>query len=179
MNRKQIGKRLRFQIFSRDNFTCRYCGRQADSVPLHIDHIIPVCQDGTNDPENLATSCADCNLGKAGKTIKQSAPNEHDRLRMAQEMNEQMQALETAKKSMKARKERKDMLLDFWQETTGREEYSVPTLNVIFSYVLEYGEDIVFPWIEKAEAKCRNDNAMGRYISGIRRIVKAESEGDE
>jgi 5-methylcytosine-specific restriction endonuclease McrA len=35
--RKNIGKRLRFSIFSRDNFSCRYCGRQSDQVPLVLE----------------------------------------------------------------------------------------------------------------------------------------------
>lgn len=177
--RKGISKKTRFSVFARDGFQCRYCGAQSDSTILVIDHIHPVCQGGTNDVENLITACEPCNQGKSGRSIEQAAPSEQDRLWLAQEMNEQTQALEAAKASIKARKERKAMLLDFWQDTTGRDNYNVSTLNVIFSYVLEYGEDVVYQWIEKASAKCYNDNSMGQYISGIRRIVKAEAEGVE
>ena len=175
--RKPISKRLRFEIFSRDGFTCRYCGRQSDTVALHVDHVLPVCQGGENNPENLVTSCADCNLGKGGKTIAQSAPTEADRLRMAQEMNEQIRASETAAASMAARKERRRMIEQFWMDATGRDNIDSATMNTVFSYVLEYGEDVVCGWIEKAEAKCYNDRSMGKYISGIRRLTKAE-EGD-
>lgn len=59
--------KLRYDILQRDGFTCRYCGRsplQHEAVKLHIDHLIPISQGGTNDPTNLVTACAECNLGK-------------------------------------------------------------------------------------------------------------------
>lgn len=56
--------RARFDILARDNYTCRYCGRQAPSVVLHVDHVIPVVKGGTDDPDNLVTACYDCNEGK-------------------------------------------------------------------------------------------------------------------
>jgi 5-methylcytosine-specific restriction endonuclease McrA len=68
-NKACISKRVRFAILERDNFTCRYCGRQSDAVKLEIDHLTPVSQGGTNDESNLFTSCFDCNRGKAAKTI--------------------------------------------------------------------------------------------------------------
>ena len=47
---------------------CReYCGlRQEDSplAALHIEHIIPRCHGGSDQPENLALACVDCNLHK-------------------------------------------------------------------------------------------------------------------
>jgi len=63
--RKQIGKRLRFEIFKRDNFTCQYCGGHPPAVILHVDHILAVANGGGNDAENLVTACQDCNLGKS------------------------------------------------------------------------------------------------------------------
>ena len=38
-----------------------------DDVILEVDHVLPVCEGGTNDIDNLVTSCKDCNRGK-GKT---------------------------------------------------------------------------------------------------------------
>jgi hypothetical protein len=179
MKRIPIGKRLRFEIFARDGFTCRYCGRQADQTILHVDHVIPVSQGGTNDPENLVTACADCNLGKSDSAIQQAAPSESDRLRLAQEMNEQVAAAKKAAESAQARADRRQTLVNFWCDETGREEVDRATISTVFSYVQEFGEEVVFGWIEKAAVKCRNDRAMGQYISGIRRIVKAEQEESE
>lgn len=67
--RKQTGKRLRFEIFKRDGFTCQYCGQQPPDVVLQLDHIQPVSKGGENDPMNLVTACQDCNSGKADKEL--------------------------------------------------------------------------------------------------------------
>lgn len=175
--RKPVGKRLRFSIFARDNFTCKYCGKQSDEVPLHLDHVIPVSKGGTNDESNLVTSCRDCNLGKSNIEIDQAAPTESDRLRMLQEAHEQEEAARRALVIVQSRKLRKDELIGFWCDTTGRDEYDVATLNVVFSYVRDLGEDLVYSWIEKAAATCWNDQNMGKYISGIRRKYLEEMEG--
>ena len=45
--RKPISKKLRFEVFKRDSFTCQYCGKSAPDVVLHIDHIKPVKEGGT------------------------------------------------------------------------------------------------------------------------------------
>lgn len=54
----------RFRILKRDNFTCRYCGRKAPEVPLHVDHAVSLKRGGPNDDHNLVTSCSQCNNGK-------------------------------------------------------------------------------------------------------------------
>ncbi len=64
MSRKNLTKKQRFTILKRDNFTCRYCGRKIPEVILEIDHIVPVSKGGTNELNNLITSCRDCNRGK-------------------------------------------------------------------------------------------------------------------
>lgn len=63
--RKNLGKKIRFEVFKRDSFTCQYCGQSAPQVILEVDHIIPVSKGGDNDLTNLITSCRDCNRGKS------------------------------------------------------------------------------------------------------------------
>ncbi|MEK0338211.1 MAG: HNH endonuclease, partial [Nitrosopumilus sp.] len=63
-----ISNKLRFEIFKRDEFTCQYCGRKSPEVILEVDHIIPKSKDGTDEKENLTTSCFECNRGK-GRTL--------------------------------------------------------------------------------------------------------------
>lgn len=63
--RQKIGARLRFEVLSRDGFKCVYCG---GTERLHIDHMTPVSEGGTNRIGNLATACRECNLGKAATT---------------------------------------------------------------------------------------------------------------
>jgi hypothetical protein len=69
--RQGISSVQRFRIFSRDRFTCRYCGaRGGPDVPLEIDHHTPVSKGGGNDDENLWTACFECNRGKRDVEIK-------------------------------------------------------------------------------------------------------------
>jgi hypothetical protein len=46
---------------------CESCGLRQDQSPLaalHIEHIVPKKHGGTDDPDNLALACVDCNLHK-------------------------------------------------------------------------------------------------------------------
>ena len=67
--RKNISKKVRFEVFKRDSFTCQYCGKSAPDTVLEVDHIIPVSKGGDNDISNLITSCFDCNRGKSNKKL--------------------------------------------------------------------------------------------------------------
>lgn len=71
-NRKQISKKIRFEVFKRDSFTCQYCGRKPPETILHLDHIHPVSKGGGNEILNLVTSCADCNHGKKDRPLSDS-----------------------------------------------------------------------------------------------------------
>ena len=79
VKRKSIPKKLRFEVFKRDQFTCQYCGRKAPDVVLHVDHIKPVAQGGKNSLMNLVTSCLDCNLGKGARTLSDQSIVERQR----------------------------------------------------------------------------------------------------
>ena len=37
MKRKSISKKLQFEVYKRDSFTCQYCGRKEPDVVLFID----------------------------------------------------------------------------------------------------------------------------------------------
>jgi hypothetical protein len=69
VKRPGIGKRARFDVFKRDGFACKYCGAAPPEALLEIDHVIPVCDGGTNDEANLITACFECNRGKAGISL--------------------------------------------------------------------------------------------------------------
>jgi len=101
--RKNISKRVRFAVFSRDGFACRYCGATSEKAQLVLDHVEPVSKGGSNEPENLVTACEPCNAGKADKSVKSAAVNESHRLALAQEMQEQKAALAAAKAATEAR----------------------------------------------------------------------------
>lgn len=68
--RGSISKKLRFEIFKRDNFACQYCGAKPPDVILELDHIVPVVAGGVSEIPNLITSCKNCNLGKGARTLE-------------------------------------------------------------------------------------------------------------
>jgi hypothetical protein len=72
--RGRVASGLRFDVFMRDDFRCRYCGRSADDgAILHTDHVVPESRGGPTTLENLVTACMDCNLGKSDKELQQPA----------------------------------------------------------------------------------------------------------
>lgn len=180
MKRKSISKRVRFSVFARDAFTCRYCGRQTDEVKLVIDHLIAVSKGGTNDEENLVTSCEGCNSGKSNLSIEQAAPNETDRLRKLQETREQRQTAEAISEAVKKKVEAKQAFVNAWCGITGRPSVDRGTIGIIYSYVEDFGFELVYRWVEIAFARVGSycDKKMGRYISGIRRRHIEEQEAE-
>lgn len=69
-NRKKISSSLRFEVLRRNKFCCSYCGKAAvDGHRLVIDHIHPLSKGGTNDIDNLTSSCEECNSGKGDTEI--------------------------------------------------------------------------------------------------------------
>ena len=95
MKRKDIPKRVRFEVLKRDKFTCQYCGRQAPDVVLNIDHITPVSKGGTNEITNLITSCFDCNSGKTDRELSDDSvvKKQKAQLDMLQERREQLELM--------------------------------------------------------------------------------------
>lgn len=65
--RVTLSKRTRFNVLTRDNYTCVYCGRKPPEVSLHVDHLTPKSRGGSDDECNLVTACSDCNLGKGNR----------------------------------------------------------------------------------------------------------------
>jgi hypothetical protein len=90
-----IPKKLRFEVFKRDSFTCIYCGRRPPEVVLHADHRIPEAGGGETTILNLVTSCLDCNLGKGATPLDDHAfvAKHHDNAAEMQERREQLQMI--------------------------------------------------------------------------------------
>jgi len=102
MERKNLSKKLRFEVYKRDNFTCQYCGRKAPDVILNIDHIVPVSKGGTNEILNLITSCFDCNNGKSNIPLSEESVLNKQRIQLEQlqERREQIEMMFEWKKSL-------------------------------------------------------------------------------
>ena len=62
----------RANVFTRDKFTCQYCGQQPQRSQLNLDHVIPRSLGGRTTWENVVCSCVDCNRRKGGRTPQQA-----------------------------------------------------------------------------------------------------------
>jgi 5-methylcytosine-specific restriction endonuclease McrA len=58
----------RFNIYSRDQNRCQYCGKQFPRAELNLDHVVPRSKGGTSIWENVVCSCHRCNRLKGGRT---------------------------------------------------------------------------------------------------------------
>lgn len=116
--RKSITKKLRFEVFKRDSFSCQYCGESAPSVILHIDHIKPVAKGGSNDIANLITSCKSCNLGKSDRVLSDSS--------VVKKSKKQLDLVNDRRNQLK-------MMLEWQQELSQIEDEEIQAIQDIWS----------------------------------------------
>lgn len=63
----------RRNVYTRDNYTCQYCGKQDATSNLSIDHVIPRSRpEGKSTFENCVVACIQCNRKKANKTPQEA-----------------------------------------------------------------------------------------------------------
>ena len=91
--RKPLSKKIRFEVFKRDMFTCQYCGAKAPDVLLEVDHIVPVKEGGSDDILNLITSCRNCNRGKSSVKLSDNTVIQKKQ-KQAEELQERREQLE-------------------------------------------------------------------------------------
>jgi len=85
-----ISKKIRFEVFKRDSFTCAYCGKSPPGVILEADHIDPVHAGGKDDINNLITACFDCNRGKKHIPLTKIPKKIQENLEILQEQEAQL-----------------------------------------------------------------------------------------
>ena len=62
----------RASVQERAGHRCEYCQLDQEDSPLavmHVEHIIPRIHGGTDDLDNLALACVDCNLHKGPNLV--------------------------------------------------------------------------------------------------------------
>lgn len=135
MKRQNISKKLRFEVFKRDNFTCQYCGKMAPDVVLEVDHINPVANGGDNNILNLITACHDCNRGKGKRLLKDN-----------QEVKKQQQQL----KELAEKKEQLEMIIKWKKELEEFDDIQVDKIEQLSEYSFsEHGRETIKKYIKK------------------------------
>lgn len=65
IRRLYSNKEFRQFILTRDNYTCRFCGKYGDT----IDHELPRSKGGHTTPANCVAACYECNQRKASRDV--------------------------------------------------------------------------------------------------------------
>ena len=164
-----VSKRLRYEILRRDNHACRYCGATAPSVPLRVDHVVPVALGGTDDPTNLVTSCEPCNSGKSSSAPDASliASASNDQLRWALAMKQAAEAAAVKRSEMDDYRSAFRKEWDQW--TSGGKPFDLPGDWTITMDRFHNAGLPAFMWDEivtKAMTNQRVDDLF-KYICGI------------
>jgi tetratricopeptide (TPR) repeat protein len=157
---RRISKSLRFDVFQRDNHTCQYCGRKAPDVELEVDHLVPVAQGGTDEFDNLMTSCKECNSGKSAKLVKEFTKGHT--------INE-WRAIIRQKRVEILRKRRAQLteVMEYWAECRGTKSVSEYDAGFIRNFIERYEPE----WIKAAVsiASKKRPSNYGKYVAGILR----------
>ena len=166
--RKQLSKKLRFEVFKRDSFTCQYCGAVPPNVVLHVDHINPVKLGGRNEIDNLVTSCSCCNIGKGANELTNVPESLADKAKKIKESELQIKGYY---KAIQERRERVDQeawviarILDNRIIDTCRKDW----LQSIKMFIDKIGYFAVLDAAELTDAKgLHSYNSAFRYFCGI------------
>lgn len=137
--RKPISKKIRFEVFKRDGFTCQYCGRMAPDVVLEVDHINPVSNGGENDIMNLVTSCQDCNRGKGKRKLSSK---------------DEIKAQQAQLKELSKKREQLQMLIEWRKELESIEDMQIDMVQDVFSKfsktaLTDFGRSSIANYIKK------------------------------
>jgi hypothetical protein len=181
--RKGVSASTRWSVFSRDGFTCRYCGARAgqDGVVLHVDHVISVADGGDSSIPNLITACGRCNGGKGARSLMK-IPEAGE---VAERMQERAKSVQKQAKAMRAalRNERElqqqavNLKCEAYEIDSCRMESGEVT--IIIRLCREFGAETVLEWYRTAHRKRVRPASAIRYVCGIARNIRQQREEAE
>ena len=118
---RSLSKKVRFDVFKRDSFSCQYCGLTPPRVVLEVDHIIPVSAGGLTHLDNLVTACFDCNRGKGAGRLDAVPLSVAEKLILAKEREAQLRELHRFHQKVEQRLQDEMTELNnlFWDEFDG------------------------------------------------------------
>jgi len=162
-----LGKTVRFEVFKRDVFTCTYCGQKPPIVVLEVDHIIPVSQGGSNDLENLTTSCFDCNRGKSARSLGSVPDTVAARVELLAEREAQEREFA---KLLKSRRRRIEGDVDKIQEAMfpeGGQRFTDTFRTSVRQFLEKLPFDQVHSGAELAALRIKDYDKRCKYFCGI------------
>jgi hypothetical protein len=183
--RKSTGKRLRFEVFKRDHFTCPYCGAQPPDIVLVVDHIMPVVDGGKTAIDNLLSACEACNQGKADRalTTRQIRPDADLLYLETQQEIAELRRFAVAKAERDAELARVVLLLqDDWAKLSGLDW--TPSETCLRQLLGKHSAEVVERAIADVAAKVGSDYLPTRgnrwigYLFRVAQTIATQTEYD-
>lgn len=173
-----LSKKKRFDIFRRDAFTCRYCGKTPPAVMLVVDHIISVRDGGNNASGNLATSCVECNQGKGAQSLSQKEMTQDERLTIMQEQMEEVTSAKLAVDVLNANQHLRTSLESYVEQVLGLHRLLPATISSLVNLTREFSIEKVVEWIDCAanSVNYQSENNVIRYIHGCAKKTRQDNE---
>jgi len=180
--RKPLSASLRWSVFARDGFCCRYCGAQAgqDGVELAADHVLSVADGGDNSYDNLVTACQKCNGGKGAKSLSDIPTPEQvvDRVRAMRgrldDLANEMQAVSEAHDEIGQR------VVDIKCRAYGVDSVTMSPTETghALRLVSEFGADALLEWYMAAALARVSQWQAIKYVHGCARKTRARDRGE-
>jgi hypothetical protein len=178
--RKGLPASLRWQVFARDGFRCRYCGSQAGEpgVVLHADHVISVAEGGNNALDNLVASCQRCNGGKGARSLV-AVPGSRDAVAFAEArtvtLQEQAEAIAENNRAQKAlRQEIVNLICEAYEQDSIQTNKG--DIERFMRLSLQHGSDLLADWVRQAALRGVEVKQCIRYVYGIIRNIRERTE---
>ncbi len=177
--RKSIGASLRWHVFARDGFTCRYCGMMAghDGVELAVDHVVSVADGGSNNPDNLVTACRKCNGGKGARSLGEAPTPRQVVKRIRKGAANLLQQAKAVQEAIAAEKALRQEVVNLKCAAYGIERCTIKPGEVaaIRRLIGEFGADQVLVWYQSAAThNCKEWDAV-RYVCGCARNQRGQA----
>lgn len=162
---EKIGKKMRFDVFKRDLFTCQYCGGKPPDVLLEADHIVAVCEGGETVMENLITACRNCNRGKGSAPLK-NRPQSLDSMHSdAAEMEDQIEAyMELVQRRRRREDAQIEVLAEIFGKGTGFDVFDHERNSIRAYFIPKLAPDELENAMYKAVARFKEPIRVWKYF---------------
>lgn len=180
MARKSLSGSLRWEIFRRDGFCCRYCGAQAgtDGTVLAVDHVVSVAEGGTNAIDNLITACQKCNGGKSARSLSEVPVAVDQADRAAERAASAADLAASVRAEVEAGKEMRQACIDIKCEVYDTDADDVQwqscETTIAVGLLKEFGADALFRWYGSAFDHDVTEWDAIKYVCGCARNERKE-----
>jgi len=165
-----ISKKLRFEVLQRDGYQCGYCGKTSQEATLEVGHIISISKGGSDDNNNLLTTCMDCRHGKTGVPLDKAPPKLNENLEVLKEKEAQLAEYKKMVKKVERRLNKEiaevdEIYTSYFPKWVLNDKFKAFQVK---KFITELGVDVVKDAMRIAGEKMerRSSDAI-RYFCGI------------